>query len=43
VRLAYYPEAVYLILSIESEIANPLMKGFRILQGEIMEVPFSLE
>jgi proteasome lid subunit RPN8/RPN11 len=44
VKLAYYPEAVYLILSIASHDGDtPLTKGFHIVQGQIEEVAFTVE
>jgi proteasome lid subunit RPN8/RPN11 len=35
VRLAAYPEAVYIIVSLEKE--EPVIRGFRIVDGEIEE------
>ena len=35
-RQAFYPEAHYLILSLEDRSA-PLLRGFRILEGEVTE------
>jgi [CysO sulfur-carrier protein]-S-L-cysteine hydrolase len=35
VRLAFYPEASYLLLSLSDE--EPVLRGFRILDGEITE------
>jgi len=36
VRLAYYPEAAYLIVSLQN-VGAPAIKGFRILDGKITE------
>lgn len=36
VRLAYYPEAAYLIASLQN-VGAPVIKGFRIVDGEITE------
>lgn len=36
VRLAFYPEAVYLIVSLQ-KVGNPEVKGFRILDGRISD------
>ena len=36
VRLAYYPEAAYLIASLQN-VGAPVIKGFRILDGKITE------
>ena len=33
---AFYPEAVYLVMSL-SDRANPVLRGFRILDGEVAE------
>jgi proteasome lid subunit RPN8/RPN11 len=33
---AFYPEAVYLVMSL-SDRANPVLRGFRILDGEVTE------
>lgn len=41
VRLAYYPDAVYLILSL-ADPANPVLRGFRIVDGRIAEEPLAL-
>jgi [CysO sulfur-carrier protein]-S-L-cysteine hydrolase len=38
VELAFYPEAVYVIVSL-IERRNPCMKGYTIVDGEITEVP----
>lgn len=37
IRLAFYPDAVYLILSLASE--PPVLRGFRIRDGAVTEVP----
>lgn len=37
VDLAFYPEAVYLILSLKNRI-HPVIRGFRIVEGAISEV-----
>lgn len=37
VRLAFYPDAVYLILSLASE--PPDLRGYRIRDGQVEEVP----
>lgn len=37
VELAFWPDAVYLICSLELE-EDPLIRGFRIREGEITEV-----
>ena len=42
VNLAFYPDAVYLIVSIE-DIANPVVKGFHIREGEIDEADLELD
>ena len=36
VKLAYYPEATYLIASLQN-VGAPVIKGFRILDGKITE------
>lgn len=36
VRLAFYPEAVYIIASLQ-RVGNPEIKGFRIVDGRISE------
>ena len=36
VRLAYYPEVVYLIASLQN-VGAPVIKGFRIVDGKITE------
>lgn len=36
VRLAFYPEAVYVIVSLQ-KVGNPDVKGFRILDGRISD------
>lgn len=41
VRLAYYPEAVYLILSLQDP-DEPVLRGFRIDDGRITEVGLEL-
>lgn len=44
VRLAYYPEAAYLIMSLEDK-AKPVLKGYRISQdgeGTITPEPFEI-
>jgi proteasome lid subunit RPN8/RPN11 len=44
VRLAYYPEAAYLIMSLEDK-AKPILKGYRISQdgeGTITSEPFEI-
>ncbi|MBX6351090.1 MAG: M67 family metallopeptidase [Clostridia bacterium] len=41
VRLAYYPEAVYLILSLASD--PPDLRGFRIREGRVAEVAIVVE
>jgi proteasome lid subunit RPN8/RPN11 len=43
VRLAYDSEAIYLILSIQDKTDEPLMRGFRIVDGKISEVSFTVE
>ncbi len=37
VNLAYYPEAVYLIVSLR-DMENPELRGFRIADGKVTEV-----
>jgi len=41
VELAYYPEAVYVIVSL-MDAARPQVKGFTICEREITEVPLSI-
>jgi len=41
VELAYYPEAVYVIVSLMDK-NNPNVKGYFICEGSITEVPFSI-
>jgi proteasome lid subunit RPN8/RPN11 len=41
VSLAYYPEAVYLIVSLADQAA-PDMRGFWIREGKVTEVPLEL-
>jgi len=41
VELAYYPEAVYVIVSLMDK-QNPQVKGFTICESEVTEVPFSI-
>ena len=41
VNLAYYPEAVYLIVSLR-DMDNPDMRGFRITEGKVTEVELDL-
>jgi proteasome lid subunit RPN8/RPN11 len=41
VDLAYYPEAVYLIVSLMDR-QNPVAKGYNIIKGEITEVPLNI-
>jgi len=41
VDLAYYPEAVYVIVSLMDR-QNPVAKGYNIIKGEITEVPLSI-
>lgn len=36
IRLAFYPEAVYIIVSLQ-KVGNPEVKGFRILDGRISD------
>lgn len=36
VELAFYPEAVYIIISLKDEV-NPVVKGFRIVEEKIVE------
>jgi proteasome lid subunit RPN8/RPN11 len=40
VRLAYYPEAVYLIVSLQ-DADEPVLRGFRIHDGRVDEVELS--
>ena len=42
VRLAFYPDATYYILSIQDQEQDPEMRGFRIVQEVIEEVPYSI-
>ncbi len=42
VNLAFYPDAVYLIVSVE-DLANPVVKGFHIRDGEIDEADLELD
>ncbi|MBI4494317.1 MAG: M67 family metallopeptidase [Chloroflexi bacterium] len=49
VRLAYYPDALYLLVSLMDD-GNPILRAFRILKaqptderGEIAEVPIEVE
>jgi proteasome lid subunit RPN8/RPN11 len=42
VNLAFYPDAVYLIVSIE-DLANPVVKGFHIREGGIDEADLELD
>ncbi len=41
VELAYYPEAVYVIVSLVDK-KNPVVKGFTIVEGDITEVPVNV-
>jgi proteasome lid subunit RPN8/RPN11 len=41
VNLAYYPEAVYVIVSLR-DMDNPDLRGFRILDGKVSEVELDL-
>ncbi|MBE3589786.1 MAG: M67 family metallopeptidase [Firmicutes bacterium] len=41
VRLAFYPDAVYLILSLAAE--PPVLRGFHIQDGAVREVPVEIE
>lgn len=41
VSLAYYPEAVYLIVSLR-EMSSPELRGFRIVDGKVIEVDLEL-
>jgi [CysO sulfur-carrier protein]-S-L-cysteine hydrolase len=41
VNLAFYPEALYLIVSLE-DAERPDLRGFRIVDGEIVEVDLSV-
>ncbi len=41
VELAYYPEAVYVIVSLMDRM-NPVAKGFSIVEGRISEVPLNI-
>lgn len=42
VQLAFYPEAIYIIMSIDGSEAEPLTRGFRIIQEKIEEVSYEL-
>ena|SRR5438067_512004 len=42
VSLAYYPEAVYLIVSLRDQ-ENPDLRGFRIVDGKVQEVWLDIE
>lgn len=42
VQLAYYPEAVYLIVSLRDR-DHPELRGFKILDGKVEEVEFAYE
>lgn len=39
--MAFYPEAVYAIVSL-MEINHPVLRAFRILEGQIVEVPLEV-
>ncbi len=41
VQLAFYPDAVYLILSL-ADPGRPVLRGFRIVNGRITEVPVTV-
>ena len=41
VAQAYYPEAVYLIISL-AEAERPDLRGFRIVEGKVTEVPLEI-
>ncbi len=41
VSLAYYPEAVYLIITLMDR-KNPATRGFTIIEGKITEVPVNI-
>jgi proteasome lid subunit RPN8/RPN11 len=41
ITLAYYPEAVYLIVSLLDR-KNPLAKGYTIIDGNVAEVPVAI-
>lgn len=41
VSLAYYPEAIYLIVSL-ADMDRPDLRGFRILEGKVTEVDLEL-
>ena len=41
INLAFYPEAVYLILGVKG--AAPDVRAFRIVDGEVSEHPFEIE
>lgn len=41
VRLAYYPDANYLILSLRDR-DSPLLRGFRIVDGTVLESAFQI-
>ena len=42
VRLAFYPEASYLIVSL-SDMKKPILKSFRILDGKVTEEEIKVE
>jgi proteasome lid subunit RPN8/RPN11 len=42
VRLAYYPEAHYVIVSLENK-ANPVIRAYRIVDGQIREEKWEAE
>lgn len=42
VAQAYYPDAIYLIVSLQ-ERAQPIMRGFRIVDGTVRETAVSIE
>lgn len=41
VELAYYPEAVYMIISLMDR-QNPIVKGYDICEGKISDVPLDI-
>lgn len=41
VRLAFYPEALYFILSLRDP-SRPILRAFRIVDGEVKEEPLSI-
>lgn len=41
IQMAYYPDALYLIISTKV-IQNPVINGFHIQQGEVVEIPIFL-